>query len=55
MIAHHGGALAMADDALKKSTNPTIQRLARQIIVAQQREIIELKRMLKGLRDALAR
>ena len=47
MIAHHGGALAMADDALKKSTNPTVQRLARQIIVAQRREIIELKRMLK--------
>ena len=54
MIAHHGGALAMADDALKQSTNPTIQRLARQIIVAQRREIIELKRMLKDLRNTLA-
>ena len=47
MIAHHGGALVMAHDALTKSTNPTIQRLARQIIVAQRREIIELRRMLK--------
>ena len=47
MIAHHGGALLMAHDALKKSTNPTVQRLARQIIVAQRREILELRRMLR--------
>jgi uncharacterized protein (DUF305 family) len=47
MIAHHGGALVMAHDALKKSTNLTIRRLARDIIVAQRREIIELRRMLK--------
>ena len=51
MIQHHGGALEMAHDALKKSTNPTILRLARQIIVAQRREIIELRRMLR--RDGL--
>jgi uncharacterized protein (DUF305 family) len=48
MIAHHGGAVAMAEDALVKSTNPTIQRMARQIIVTQRREIIELKRMLNN-------
>jgi uncharacterized protein (DUF305 family) len=47
MLAHHGGALVMAHDALHKSSNPTIRRLARQIIVAQRREIIELRRMLK--------
>jgi uncharacterized protein (DUF305 family) len=47
MLAHHGGALVMAHDALKKSNNPTIRRLAREIIVAQQREIIELRRMLR--------
>lgn len=47
MIAHHGGALVMAHDALKKSSNPTIQRLARQIIVAQRREILQLRRMLR--------
>ncbi|MEY2644515.1 MAG: hypothetical protein RLZZ611_1164, partial [Cyanobacteriota bacterium] len=46
MIAHHGGALVMAHDALNKSSNPTIQRLARQIIVAQRREILQLRRML---------
>jgi uncharacterized protein (DUF305 family) len=47
MLAHHGGALVMAHDALQKSTNPTIRRLARDIIVAQRREIIELRRMLR--------
>lgn len=47
MIAHHGGALEMAHDALAKSRNPTIRRLAREIIVAQRREIIALRRMLQ--------
>ena len=51
MLAHHGGALQMAHDALNQSTNPTIRRLARQIIVAQRREIVELRRML--LHDGL--
>jgi uncharacterized protein (DUF305 family) len=47
MIAHHGGALEMAHDALKKSSNPSLRRLAREIIVAQRAEIIELRRMLR--------
>ena len=47
MLAHHGGALVMAHDALRKSTNPTIRRLAREIIVAQRREILQLRRMLR--------
>jgi uncharacterized protein (DUF305 family) len=47
MLAHHGGALVMAHDALRKSSNPTIRRLAREIIVTQRREIIELRRMLR--------
>ncbi|MEB3166573.1 MAG: DUF305 domain-containing protein [Cyanobacteriota bacterium] len=47
MLAHHGGALEMAHDALRKSSNPTIRRLAREIIVAQRREILELRRMLR--------
>jgi uncharacterized protein (DUF305 family) len=46
MIAHHGGALQMAHDALDKSSNSTVRRLAREIIVAQRAEIIELRRML---------
>jgi len=47
MIAHHGGALRMAHDALNKSSNPTVRRLARDIIVAQRSEIIALRRMLR--------
>jgi hypothetical protein len=47
MIHHHGGALIMAHDALDKSSNPTIRRLARSIIVAQRQEIIRLRRMLQ--------
>ncbi len=47
MIAHHGGALEMAHDALQKSSNTTIRRQARQIIVAQRREILALRRMLQ--------
>ncbi|MDM7938528.1 MAG: DUF305 domain-containing protein [Cyanobium sp. CZS 48M] len=52
MLDHHGGALIMAHDALAKSTNPTILRFAREVIVAQRAEIIELRRMLavEGLR-----
>ncbi|MFM7087484.1 MAG: DUF305 domain-containing protein [Cyanobium sp.] len=47
MLHHHGGALIMAHDALEKSSNPTIRRLAREIIVAQRREIIQLRKMLQ--------
>ena len=50
MIAHHGGALEMAHDALQKSSNTTIRRQARQIIVAPRRDILALRRMLQ--RDA---
>jgi uncharacterized protein (DUF305 family) len=37
----------MAHDALDKSRNPTIRRLASTIIVAQRQEIIRLRRMLQ--------
>ena len=47
MLAHHGGALQMAHDALAKSHNPTIRRLARQIIATQRGEILSLRRMLR--------
>ena len=48
MIEHHGGALQMAHDARKNSTNPTILRLARDIIVSQRQEIIQLRKMLQS-------
>jgi uncharacterized protein (DUF305 family) len=47
MLQHHGGALTMARDALAKSTNPTILRLARNIIVAQRQEIIRIRQLLQ--------
>jgi uncharacterized protein (DUF305 family) len=47
MIAHHEGALAMAHDALNKSANPTVRRLAQDIIVAQRAEITQLRSMLR--------
>lgn len=47
MLQHHGGALIMAHDALRKSTNPTILRLARNIIIAQRREIVQIRQMLR--------
>ena len=47
MIAHHGGALQMAHDALNKSSDTTVRRIARDIIVAQRAEIIEVRRMLR--------
>ncbi|MBC1262093.1 DUF305 domain-containing protein [Synechococcus sp. BSF8S] len=52
MLEHHGGALMMAHDALAKSNNTTILRFAREVILAQRVEIIELRRMLavEGLR-----
>jgi uncharacterized protein (DUF305 family) len=47
MLQHHGGALVMAHDALRKSRNPTILRLARSIISAQRHEILRLRQMLQ--------
>jgi uncharacterized protein (DUF305 family) len=41
----------MAHDALEKSANPTIRRLARNIILAQRKEIVQLRGMLR--RDGL--
>ncbi len=52
MLQHHGGALVMAHDALANSSNPTVRRFARGVIVAQRAEIMDLRRMLalEGLR-----
>lgn len=46
MLDHHGGALIMGHDALAMSTNPTIRRFARGVIVGQRAEIVQLRRML---------
>lgn len=47
MLHHHGAALKMAHDARRKSTNVTIQRFGRDVIVAQRAEILQLRSMLR--------
>jgi len=47
MLHHHGAALIMAHDALKKSANPTIVRLSRNIIFAQRLEMLRIRQMLR--------
>lgn len=50
MIAHHQGALDMANSILVHSTNPTIQNYAKTIIAAQYNEIQYMKTLLNKLK-----
>jgi uncharacterized protein (DUF305 family) len=43
MTEHHEGALVMAQDALNKSKRPEIQKLSKNIIAAQKKEIGQMK------------
>jgi uncharacterized protein (DUF305 family) len=47
MIAHHQGAIDMAEIVLKLGKDHHNHELARQIIAAQQREIAEMRAWLK--------
>ncbi len=44
MIPHHEGALTMSKDAIAKSENEDLKKLAREIIKAQEAEIAQMKK-----------
>lgn len=46
MIAHHEGALQMAQDALEKGSNPDVRALCEAIIAGQQAEIDQMRNLL---------
>ena len=46
MIAHHQGGVMMAQDALKSSLPPNVQRLATSIVEGQQSEITYMQQLL---------
>jgi uncharacterized protein (DUF305 family) len=43
MVAHHQGAMAMAEVALRESRDPEIRRMARSVIDARTGEIAEMR------------
>ena len=48
MIPHHSTALTTSTKILKHSTNPQIKDLATEIIKTQEKEITQMKNLLKG-------
>ena len=44
MVPHHQGAIDMAEAVLRYGHNETIRRLAQEIIVTQQEEIVAMRR-----------
>lgn len=48
MIAHHEGAVAMANDVLATTTNPDVIAFAKDVIAAQTLEIEEMQALLYG-------
>jgi uncharacterized protein (DUF305 family) len=47
MIPHHQGALVMAQEVLEKSKRPELIKLAKNIIAAQNKEIVQMKQWRK--------
>jgi uncharacterized protein (DUF305 family) len=48
MIAHHKGAVDMADDVLASTTSPRVRELATAIVESQAAEIAEMEALLYG-------
>lgn len=46
MVAHHQGAIDMAEMEVKMGNDPTVKTWARQIIAAQQKEIVLIQKLL---------
>lgn len=46
MIPHHAGAIAMAEVELQYGHDPVLLRLAQEIVVTQQQEIVVMRRAL---------
>lgn len=49
MIPHHSTALTTSTNILKKTTNPKIKALAEEIIKTQEKEITQMKKLLKNI------
>jgi uncharacterized protein (DUF305 family) len=46
MVKHHEGALAMAKDVLEGGSDPSVRKLAEEIVAGQQAEIDEMRGLL---------
>lgn len=49
MIPHHAGAIAMADNILKYTTNPKVKKIATGIVESQKTQLGEMEALLKSL------
>jgi len=54
MIEHHQGAVQMARDVLEDGADPEVAALAREIIVTQEKEILQLQSFLGGEESSAA-
>ena len=49
MIAHHEGAIQMAEDEIRNGQNPAAKRIAQKILVEQKVQVQKMQRILKSL------